>query len=94
MLESVFNKVVSLQACNFVKKTLQHMRYYVQFEKFLKTLFLRTLYKTPFYSNYLCVFWKSGEDFSPEQLTNRMLAGNNFTENFNTYVLVGFLQNV
>ena len=59
--------------------------------EFFKDTFL---YRTPFYSNRLCVFWKSGGNFSLEQLTNPMLAGNNFTENFTTGAPVGFSQNV
>ena len=40
------------------------------------------------------VFWKSGENFNPEQLTNHMSAGNNFTENFNADVPVEIFWNV
>ena len=41
-------------------------------------------YRTPFYSDCFCVFWKSKENYSPEQLTNPILAGNSFTKNFTT----------
>ena len=40
------------------------------------------------------MFWKSKENFSPEQLTNPVLAGNNFTKNFTLDVPVGIFQNV
>ena len=40
------------------------------------------------------VFWKSGENFNLEQLTNHMLARNNFTENFNADVPVEIFRNV
>ena len=40
------------------------------------------------------VFWKSGENFNPEELRNHMLAGNNFTENFSADVSVEFFWNV
>ena len=39
MLESIFSKVAGLQACNFVKKRLQHTCYLVKFAKLLRTLF-------------------------------------------------------
>ena len=51
-------------------------------------------YRTPFYSDCFCVFWKFRENFSPEQLANPMLGGNNFTENFTTDFPVRILQNV
>ena len=63
--QSVFNKVAGLHACNFVKKRLQHRWYLVKFVKFLRTLFFCT---TPFDSDCFCVFWKSGENFSSQQL--------------------------
>ena len=39
VLESVFNKVAGLQACNFVKKRLQQRCNLVKFAKFLRILF-------------------------------------------------------
>ena len=33
VLESLFNKVVTLKACNFIKKWLQHMCFPVKFAK-------------------------------------------------------------
>ena len=47
-------------------------------------------------SNYFCrtplesssVFWKSGENFNLEELTNPMLVGNTFTENFTAGIAV------
>ena len=32
-----FNKVVGLQACNFIKNRLDHRCFYVKFAKFLRT---------------------------------------------------------
>ena len=40
MLESRFNKDVSLIACNFIKKRFQHMCFPVNIAKFLSTAFL------------------------------------------------------
>ena len=52
-------------------------------------------------NNYFCgtplesssVFWKSGENFNPKQVTNLMLVDNNFAENFTADVPVGVSQN-
>ena len=52
--------------------------------------------------NYYCeaplesssVFWKSGENFNPKQVTNLMLVDNNFTENFTADVPVGIFRNI
>ena len=43
MLESVLNKVAGLQACNFIKKRLQHWYFPVKFAKFSRTLILKNL---------------------------------------------------
>ena len=53
-------------------------------------------------NNYFCrtplesssAFWKSAENFNAKQLTNLMLANDNFTENFTADVPVGIFQNV
>ena len=53
-------------------------------------------------NNYFCgtplesssVLWKSRENFNPKQLTNLVLADNNFIENFTADVPVGIFQNV
>ena len=47
-------------------------------------------YRTPSFSLY----WKSGENLNPEQSTKNMLAGKNFTENFNADVLFEIFRNV
>ena len=39
MLESLFNKVVCLETCNFIKNRHQHRCFPVNFEKFLRTSF-------------------------------------------------------
>ena len=39
MLESLFNKVAGLKACNFIKKRLQHRCFPVNIAKFLRTSF-------------------------------------------------------
>ena len=39
MLESLFNKVAHLKACNFIKKRIQHRCFLVTFAKFLRTSF-------------------------------------------------------
>ena len=41
--ESFFGKVTGLQACNFIKKRLQHKVFPVDFAKFLKTLTLKNI---------------------------------------------------
>ena len=40
------------------------------------------------------VLWKSGENFNPKQLTNLMLADDNFTENYTPDIHIGLFQNV
>ena len=44
VLESLFNKIAGLAACNFIKKTLQHRCFPVKLAKFLRTPFF---YRTP-----------------------------------------------
>ena len=39
MLESLFNRVAALKACNFIKKRLQHRCFPVNITKFLRTRF-------------------------------------------------------
>ena len=41
MLESPFNKVMDMQACNFVKKRLQHRCFSMKFVKFLRAPFFK-----------------------------------------------------
>ena len=43
MSESLFNKVAGLQACNFMKKRLQHSCFPVNTAKFLKTPILKNI---------------------------------------------------
>ena len=44
LLESLFNKVTGLQACNFIKRRLQHKCFHVKFAKFFRaSFFYRTL---------------------------------------------------
>ena len=40
MLESLFNEVADLKACDFIKKRLQYRCYPVKFAKFLRTPYL------------------------------------------------------
>ena len=49
-------------------------------------------YRSPLESSP--VFWKSGENFNLEELTNPMLVGYNFTENFTVEVDGGILGNI
>ena len=44
VLESLFNKIAGLEACNFIKKILQHRCFPVKLAKFLRTPFF---YRTP-----------------------------------------------
>ena len=39
LLESLFNKVTGLQACNFIKRRLQHKCFHVKFAKFFRASF-------------------------------------------------------
>ena len=39
VLESLFNKVAGLRACNFIKKRLQHPYFLVNIVKFLRTVY-------------------------------------------------------
>ena len=41
VLESLFNNVAGIQACDFVKKKLQNRRFPVNIAKFLRTLILK-----------------------------------------------------
>ena len=41
VLESLFDRVVGLQACNFIKKRHQHRCFSVNIVKFLRTLILK-----------------------------------------------------
>ena len=43
LLDSLFNNVVGLQACNFIKNRLRHRRFPMNNAKFLRTLFLTEL---------------------------------------------------
>ena len=41
VLESLFGKVASMEACNFTKKKLQHRHYPVNIAKFLRKLLFK-----------------------------------------------------
>ena len=43
VIESLFNKVADLQACNFTKKRLQHRCFPVKFVKFFRTTILKNI---------------------------------------------------
>ena len=43
VLESSFNKVLDSQACNFIKKRLQHIYFTVKFSKFSRALILKNI---------------------------------------------------
>ena len=43
MLKSLFNKVAGPEACNFIKKKLQHRCFSVKFAKFLRTPILKNI---------------------------------------------------
>ena len=45
MLQSLFNKVAGLQACNFIKKKLQNKCFAVKFAKFLRAPIFRNIYE-------------------------------------------------
>ena len=48
MLESLFNKVTGLKACNFIKKRLQHMCFPVNIAKFRLEIFKNSFFqRTP-----------------------------------------------
>ena len=44
--QSLFDKVVGLQICNFIKKRLQHRCFSVNIVKFLRTFILKKLLRT------------------------------------------------
>ena len=50
VLESLLNKVAGLEACNIIKKRLQHRYFPVKFAKFLRTPFWRISANDGFYS--------------------------------------------
>ena len=45
VLESLLNKAAGLQACNFIKKRLQHRYFPVKFAKLLRTPILKNICK-------------------------------------------------
>ena len=45
MLQSLFNNVAGLQACNFIKKILQHRCFPMKFAKFLRTPILKNIFE-------------------------------------------------
>ena len=45
MLEHLFNKVIAIQACYFIKKRLQHRCFLVEFAKILRTPTVKKIYK-------------------------------------------------
>ena len=47
MLESPFNKIAGLQACNFIKNRLQYRCFPVNFVKFLRTPILKNIWERP-----------------------------------------------
>ena len=47
VLKSLFNKIPCLQACNFIKKRLQHSCFPVKFAKFLRTPILKNIGERP-----------------------------------------------
>ena len=64
VLESLFNKVGTLEARNFIKKKLQHRCFSVKLSKFLKTLFLQNPpggYFWKFHMNSLFVAYEEDE---------------------------------
>ena len=53
VLESLFNKVTGLQACNFTKKRLQHRRFPVNIANFKNTYFEKHLRTAGSDSSYI-----------------------------------------
>ena len=53
MLESLFNKVTGLQACNFTEKRLQHRLFPVNIANFKNTYFEKHLGTTASDSSYI-----------------------------------------
>ena len=49
VLESLFNNVAGLKACNFIKKRLQHRCFPVNIAKFLRTLILKSIWEGLFH---------------------------------------------
>ena len=45
VLESLLNKAAGVQACNFIKKRLQHGCFPVKFAKFLRAPILKNIYE-------------------------------------------------
>ena len=44
VLEFLFNKVVDVQVCNFIKNRLQHRYFHVNITQFLRTTFLKNIW--------------------------------------------------
>ena len=59
MLESLFNNIVGLKACNFIKKRLQHRCFPLNIAKFLKTaFFIEHLYWLLLFMLVLCSYFE------------------------------------
>ena len=56
MLESLFNKVVDLKVCNFIKKRHQHRCFPVKFDKFLRIPILKNICETTAFITYEVIF--------------------------------------
>ena len=69
-VEPLFNKVVSLKACNFIKKRLQHSCFPVKCRKFFKNIFF---YRTPLVAasdmlNFSRFLYYVNQDFATRNL--------------------------
>ena len=61
VLESLFNKFVDLQACNFIKKRLQHRYFSCEYCKIFKTPILKHIHERFFLMEAFSDFVKSFE---------------------------------
>ena len=68
MLESLFNKVVELQDCNFIKNRPQNSCFRVKFTKFLKISILKNIWSDCFIP-YLVSFQDFPWDVFPQGIT-------------------------
>ena len=59
MLQSLFDKAVGFQACNFIKKRLQRRCLSVNIVKFFRTLFEKHLWTTASVNSRAAVFQES-----------------------------------
>ena len=79
LLESLFNKVAAQNACNFIKKRLQHRRFPVNIAKRLRAAIFSTL-KMKNLSNSHMDTWSSGSEGTLQKIVLKILNFHGFID--------------